>query len=342
PTSAADSGPAGSIAEVFINVGAAEDAPVVSNDAYFTPEDTELAVSAAEGVLANDADPDLGTLTAALASDATNGKLDLKPDGSFTYMPDATKHFHGQDFFTYTATNSEGKTSTARADIYVGPQKDKVVAPGEKYVVDEDSALTVNAPGVLANDFDPDGGPLKLTLVADVTHGHLKLQPTGDFIYAPASNFNGLDQFTYQIADQDGNVARATATIIVKPTSELQPAGDPTATAGPVTPPPPPPAPEVNPGPVAIKPPALPALPTVPDAAGAGGGGGPGSGGNGPTAKAAPPPPVILETTPANHKRGFPVAPTAAALGGLGLLGGAGGILAHRRHRLAPLENTPL
>ena len=338
PASASDAGPAGSVAQVFINVGAAEDAPVVSNDAYFVQEDTQLTVTAAEGVLANDADPDLGTLTAALASDVTNGKLDLKPDGSFTYMPDVSKHFHGQDFFTYTATNSEGKTSTARADIYVGPQKDKVVATGEKYVVDEDSSLTVNAPGVLANDFDPDGGPLKLTLVTGPPHGTLDLRTTGEFIYAPKPDFNGLDQFTYKITDQDGNEAQATATIIVKPTTEAQTAGDPTATAGPAAPLPPPPAPEVNPGPVAVKPPALPELPTVPDAAG----GGCGSGGNGPTAKAAPPPPVILNTTPAKHDKGFPVAPLAAGLGGLGLLGAAGGILAHRRHALAPLENLPL
>ncbi|HEY0399701.1 MAG TPA: tandem-95 repeat protein, partial [Acidimicrobiia bacterium] len=44
-TSSQDQPPAGSVASVFINVGAAEDAPVISNDAYFTPEDTPLTVS---------------------------------------------------------------------------------------------------------------------------------------------------------------------------------------------------------------------------------------------------------------------------------------------------------
>ena len=48
-----------------------------------------LTVPAATGVLANDTDPEQGTLTAQLVTSvaANTGTLALSPNGSFTYTP---------------------------------------------------------------------------------------------------------------------------------------------------------------------------------------------------------------------------------------------------------------
>jgi len=77
------------------------------------------------------------------------------------------------------------------------------------YRVDEDSVLSVAAPGVLANDFDADGNSLSAILVAGPAHGSLTLNANGSFTYTPHANYHGSDSFTYKVNDgvQDSNVA---------------------------------------------------------------------------------------------------------------------------------------
>ena len=62
-------------------------------------------------------------------------------------------------------------------------------------------ALTVAAPGVLANDTDVDGDPLTAVLVTGPSHGTLTLNANGSFTYTPDANFNGTDSFTYRAND---------------------------------------------------------------------------------------------------------------------------------------------
>ncbi|HEV7864131.1 MAG TPA: Ig-like domain-containing protein, partial [Acidimicrobiia bacterium] len=332
----------GSTATVIITVGSAEDAPLVANDAFYTGEDEMLTVPATEGPLVNDADPDFGTLTAAMETPPSEGKLtSFSPDGSFTYQPKTD--FNGRDLFTYTVTNQTGKSATGRIDILVGPQDDKVLATGDKYQVQEDTPLTIGPPGLLGNDIDPDGGKLTIALVTGPTKGTLELHGDGSFVYAPAEDQNGVDKFTYKINDPDGNQATADVIVLIRAAGELDDS-DPFTKAGPVTQPPPPPAADVNPGPVTLKPPPPPPPPPLPPSLEGGGAAGGGPGGSGASNKAAapPPPPVILTTEPAGNHRGFPTAPVAAGAGGVGLLAALGGLLSRRRSRLQPLENLPL
>lgn len=65
--------------------------PVATADAYTLNEDTTLTINAAQGVLANDSDPDLDTLTVANPGVQTaggiGGMVTLNADGSFNYTP---------------------------------------------------------------------------------------------------------------------------------------------------------------------------------------------------------------------------------------------------------------
>src|SRR5690606_16771997 len=54
-----------------------------------------------------------------------------------------------------------------------GVTNQEPLAQDDYYSTDEDVTLTVNAPGVLANDSDPDGDTLSAVKVTDPAHGNL-------------------------------------------------------------------------------------------------------------------------------------------------------------------------
>jgi VCBS repeat-containing protein len=87
--------------------------------------------------------------------------------------------------------------------------------------VDEDSPLVVAAPGVLANDSDPDGDGLTAAVVSGPSSGQLTLNADGSFSYTPDSNFNGADRFTYQASDGTLSSVAAAVTIAVNPVNDL-------------------------------------------------------------------------------------------------------------------------
>src|SRR6185503_5819605 len=109
----------------------------------------------APGVLANDSDLDGLTLTAVSITGPVHGTLTLNLDGSFTYVP--APQDNGPDAFTYEADNGVSRSATATVNITVLPMTDAPIAVDDVYATDEDTALSVAAPGVLANDSDMDG-----------------------------------------------------------------------------------------------------------------------------------------------------------------------------------------
>ena len=84
---------------------------------YTTNEGTPLTASDANGVLANDLDPNSDPLTAVKVSSPANGTLTLNANGSFTYSPNAG--FSGTDSFTYKANDGQADSNTATVTITV-------------------------------------------------------------------------------------------------------------------------------------------------------------------------------------------------------------------------------
>src|SRR4029079_13896288 len=78
--------------------------------------------------------------------------------------------------------------------------------------VNEDS--TNNLINVLANDSDPDGDTLTVTMVGTPSHGDVTIGP-GGVSYTPDPNYVGPDSFTYTIDDGTGRTATATVHITV-------------------------------------------------------------------------------------------------------------------------------
>src|SRR5204862_4093 len=89
------------------------------------------------------------------------------------------------------------------------------VATNDSSATNEDTALTITAPGVLGNDTDVDSPALTAVVVTGPGHGALTLNANGSFTYTPAANFNGSDSFTYKANDGllDSNAATVALTI---------------------------------------------------------------------------------------------------------------------------------
>ena len=111
---------------------------------------------------------------------------------------------------------------------------DAPVAVNDAYSTNEDAALVVAAPGVLANDSDVDSGTLTAVLVSGPSHGTLTLNANGSFSYTPALNFNGTDTFTYKANDGTLESNTATVTIAVTAVNDAPVVGPITGPTGPV------------------------------------------------------------------------------------------------------------
>ncbi|HYK76031.1 MAG TPA: Ig-like domain-containing protein, partial [Daejeonella sp.] len=73
---------------------------------------------------------------------------------------------------------------------------------------------------------DPDGDPLNFALASKPSNGTIQLDSNGSFMYSPAIDFTGKDQFRYQVCDPHGACTEATVTLWVLPvvTVNLTPA----------------------------------------------------------------------------------------------------------------------
>ena len=190
------------------------DPPIGVSDSYTTTEDTPLTVPA-PGVLANDSDPELQTLTVAPTSvtQPAHGVVAVNGDGSFTYTP--VTDYHGPDSFTYRANDGASDSATTTVDLTVTPVEDPPVAVADSYAATEDTPLAVAATGVLTNDSDIDGDALTAAVVSGPSHGSVALAANGSFTYTPAANYNGTDSFTYAANDGIANSNNATVNLTV-------------------------------------------------------------------------------------------------------------------------------
>jgi hypothetical protein len=105
--------------------------------------------------------------------------------------------------------------------ISVTAHNDAPVATADSYSTNEDTPLSVVAPGVLGNDTDSDSGSITAVLVSAPSNAQsFLLNSDGSFDYAPNPDFNGSDSFTYKPNDgtDDGNTV--TVSITVNPVND--------------------------------------------------------------------------------------------------------------------------
>ncbi|MEO1205509.1 MAG: Ig-like domain-containing protein [Pseudomonadota bacterium] len=196
--------------------GPVSDQPDAIDDTYTATADQLLTVPVSTGLLDNDVDDDILTVTeingqAVNDGDTvalTNGQLSIGADGSFTYGP--AIGFFGAETFTYTASDG-ALTDTANVTITVEePVSDQPDAIDDTYTATADQLLTVPvSTGLLDNDVDDDiltvteinGQAVNDGDTVALTNGQLTIGTDGSFTYAPAIGFSGVEAFTYTASD---------------------------------------------------------------------------------------------------------------------------------------------
>ena len=177
-----------------------------------------IAVAGVNDLLLNDSDPDgdpLSVDTTPVAA-PTQGSVILNADGTFTYVPNA--NFNGADAFTYRIMDGNGGIAQATVLITVDPVDDAPIVTADSYNVTEDNVLTSSpANDLLLNDIEVDGEAMIVNTapVSNPSNGVLILNSDGTFAYTPDANFNGVDGFTYQVADSNGTVSQGNVTITI-------------------------------------------------------------------------------------------------------------------------------
>ncbi|WP_232703277.1 Ig-like domain-containing protein [Halobacterium wangiae] len=212
--------------------------PVAVDDHYTVYEGEWLNVSA-PGVLANDVDPRNHSITTKYHGNPGHGDLQtFSVTGGFEYRPD--EGFTGADTFTYVIDDANGNESLTAATVTVEvlPDPDTTgnrapTAVADTYTVTEGEWLNVSAPGVLANDYDPDGDDVDTKYHGNPDDGTLhRFSVNGGFEYTPDLGFTGTDSFTYWVEDEHGEqTAGGVVTIEVVPDPDATGNRAPTAVA---------------------------------------------------------------------------------------------------------------
>ncbi len=206
-------------AEAIVDRGPED--PSAVPDSAVVAEGATLNVPA-PGVLGNDSDPQGDPIGAALVGLPAHGLLTLAPDGSYTYVHDGSET--AADVFHYEAVDDGGATSDAVAvSLTVTPVNDRPVAVNDFYPFELGTPLTVAAPGLLANDTDPEGGNLTASLVSGPSSGSVQLQLDGSFVYTHNGSAETLDSFTY-VAREGIAIVSDPATVTL---AALTPVGSP-------------------------------------------------------------------------------------------------------------------
>jgi hypothetical protein len=82
------------------------------------------------------------------------------------------------------------------------------------YETQEDTAVTIEASSILANDTDVVS--IKEVTATNNTHGTVSLDGNGNIVYTPEANYHGEISFSYTGTDAAGNTDTAIVTVFVR------------------------------------------------------------------------------------------------------------------------------
>ncbi|MFD2529993.1 tandem-95 repeat protein, partial [Polaribacter marinaquae] len=217
------------VATIGITVTSVNDNPVVVDEVNSTTEDTQLIVTAANGLLTNDSDLDGDPLsiatfevrgnvyTAGETVSLTEGSIEISSDGSYIFTP--ATNFNGVvPQITYNVTDGSA-TVPGTLDITVTPVNDAPIAVNDLGTTTlEDTDVTVATIGnndtddvavdpstvtlIDPNDPTNTGNTAIPLLIAGV--GTYSVDNLGNVTFDPADNFNGPANINYTIQDNDG------------------------------------------------------------------------------------------------------------------------------------------
>lgn len=174
--------------------------PVLVDDHFLLAEGEPFVLSR---LLANDRDPDNDTLILDHLRGLSSGEVALI-NGQLTYLPEPG--YHGEVTFTYWVKDRpEAYPLMARATLTYSDAPTPPAPGDDRFLILEDSSLTVSAARLLENDRAYDGEPLTIVGLGSASHGTVDLLADGSIRFIPEAEYSGSGAgFTYTVEDGSG------------------------------------------------------------------------------------------------------------------------------------------
>jgi len=192
---------------VTITVTAVNDAPVLSDSVANVVEDATVTID----LLVNAGDIDGDTLSAIIVSEPAHGVLLQNANGTYSYTPNA--NYNGVDSFTYKVNDGTADSNLATVSVSITAINDAPVANAVSATLAEDGSIVLHLTGAVS---DADGDALAIS-TGNPQSGSLVKNADGSYIYRPAANFNGADDFNFTVSDgtlSASNTVRLTITAV--------------------------------------------------------------------------------------------------------------------------------
>ena len=218
-------------ATVTLNLSNDNQPPAFGPEVAFATPENSVAVGAVTAT-----DPDSLDLFFALADGGADNSLfaiDVETGAiRFLNAPDfeAPADQGGDNVYNLSLSISDGQAvATQSVTVSVTDVETEIGAnappaaeddSGPGFATQEDTPFTTAS--VLANDQDEDADMLVIVAFDAVSArgGAVSLNEDGTFDFAPASNLNGADSFTYRVSDGNGGEDEASVTISVTPVND--------------------------------------------------------------------------------------------------------------------------
>jgi FtsP/CotA-like multicopper oxidase with cupredoxin domain len=194
----------------FLDVNGSGSAPTITSIPVIT---ATQGVSYSYDV--NATDPDVG--------DVLTYSLDIKPigmtidpiSGVIAWTPGSAQA--GPQAVKARVSDQTGLFATQPFTITVADVNDRPVAQNDAYTMIQGATLTVAAPGVLANDTDPDPATTLTAVNFSVPSNGTLTSPSANGGFSFTASTTGIKTFTYQARDNSGaaNNTSNTATVSI-------------------------------------------------------------------------------------------------------------------------------
>ena len=202
-------------AVVIVTITPANDPPLAKDDYSHTTAGVPVTITPTD----NDLDPDGDPLGVSVLAGPTFGAVSLGAGGTITYVPGADGV---TDALTLEICDPAGACATSTWTVTVGATDNPPVVRDDWTTT---LACTLVVVEILANDVDPDTGPvgpwdpgaLSPTITVPPVPGEALITDDRKLVYFPPDGFTGTVTVGYEACDTSGACATATVTLHVLP-----------------------------------------------------------------------------------------------------------------------------
>lgn len=181
--------------------------PTVNNLNIVTYEETPVTFTM------TGSDPEGSSITFSISTEPENGTLTVS-GAAGTYTPKI--NYHGQDTFTYIASDGTLSSKAALVTVTINPVDDEPNAMDVSGVTNEDQSVILT---LRAEEYDGDN--ISFSIKRDPYNGTVTISGN-QATYTPNENYYGSDSFTFEAMDSNARsiLNTATASITINPVND--------------------------------------------------------------------------------------------------------------------------